>query len=379
MNQEQNKIEIKQGMDPMNPHYYAVIMAGGGGTRLWPLSRKERPKQMLSLVGENSLFQMAVNRLEAVFPPERIFIVTVEDQASALQKQCPDIPAENFLLETMPRGTAAVVGYAAAVLQEIDPEAVMAVLTADHIIGNQRLFEDILEAARQTAEEEYLVTLGIDPTYPATGYGYIHLGSDLGDHNGLSVSRVLNFTEKPDLKRAEEMLANRNYAWNSGMFFWRVEVILQEISRQMPDLAQKLAVIGDAWGTPEAETTIRKVWPEIQRQTIDYGIMEHAKNVAVIPAVGLNWNDVGSWDALYDVLEPDQDGNISRGADLISLASSGMMIYTAENPRTVVTIGTEDLIIVNTGDILLVCSRENAQQVREVVRKLENESRTDLL
>lgn len=156
-------------------------------------------------------------------------------------------------------------------------------------------------------------------------------------------------------------------------------MILGEISRQMPDLSRKLTLIGEAWGTPDEENTIRQVWPEIQRQTIDYGIMEHAENVAVIPAVGLDWNDVGSWDALYDVLEPDPDGNISRGADLISLASSGMMIYTAENPRTVVTIGTEDLIIVNTGDILLVCSRENAQQVREVVKQLESESRTDLL
>jgi len=363
----------------MNQHYYAVIMAGGGGTRLWPLSRKERPKQMLSLVEESSFFQMAVNRLKAVFPPERILIVTVEDQAPSLQEQCPEIPVENFLLETMPRGTAAVVGFAATVIRELDPEAVMAVLTADHIIGNQMLFENILEAARQTAEENFLVTLGIDPSYPATGYGYIHLGPDLGEYQGLSVRRVLNFTEKPDLKRAEEMLASGNYAWNSGMFFWRVDVILGEISRQMPDLAQKLALIGKVWGTSQEEKTIREVWPEIQRQTIDYGIMEHAENVAVIPAVGLNWNDVGSWDALYDVLEPDEDGNISRGADLISLASSGMMIYTAENPRTVVTIGTEDLIIVNTGDILLVCSRENAQQVREVVKQLESESRSDLL
>ena len=363
----------------MFENYFAVIMAGGGGTRLWPLSRKARPKQMLSLVDEHSLFQMAVDRLVDVFTPERILVVTVEDQADALQAQCPEIPAENFLLETTPRGTATVVGFAATALRERDPEAVMAVLTADHVIANQDLFSQILRAAYRVAEENYLVTLGITPTYPATGYGYIHLGSRIGSYQELEGFQVLNFTEKPGLTEAERMLASGEYVWNSGMFFWRVDVILEEIYRQMPGLASQLEEIAGAWGTEDQLRTIEEIWPQIIPETIDYGIMENAERVAVIPAAGLAWNDVGSWDALYDVLKQDGQGNILHGGELIALDSRGTLIYTAENPRTVVTIGTEDIIVVDTGDVLMICTREQSQKVRELVRRLEEENRSELL
>ncbi len=363
----------------MYENYYAVIMAGGGGTRLWPLSRKKRPKQMLSLVEEQSLFQMAVGRLERVFSPDRVYIVTVQDQAAALQEQCPEIPPENYLLETMPRGTASVVGLAATALRERDPEAVMAVLTADHIIKNQALFNQILKSAYEVSQEDYLVTLGIHPSYPATGYGYIHRGSSIGSFQDLQAFQVLNFTEKPAAAEAETMLNSGEYSWNSGMFFWRVEVIMDEIYRQMPSLASHLEVIANAWGTDDQMAVIQDVWPKIVPETIDYGIMENAERVAVIPAEGLEWSDVGSWDALYEILQGDSSGNILYGGELIALDSQGTLIYTAENPRTVVTIGTEDLIVVDTGDVLLVCPREYSQKVRDLVRRLEEENRSDLL
>jgi mannose-1-phosphate guanylyltransferase len=363
----------------MYENYYAVIMAGGGGTRLWPLSRKSRPKQMLSIGQDRSLFQVAVDRLQGVFSSDRIYVVTVEEQAAGLQKQCPEIPVENFLQETMPKGTASVVGYAAAILVKRDPNAVMAVLTADHIIGNLKLFQQILTSAYQVASEDYLVTLGVTPTYPATGYGYTRRGELVGRYQDLDVFQVQEFTEKPTLPEAERMFSSGEYAWNSGMFFWRAEVILNEISRQMSELSSQLEIIAEAWGTPAQDNVIRKVWPDIKPETIDFGIMENADKVAVIPAAGLEWNDVGSWEAIFDVLPADEDGNISRGGEHISLDTSGTLIFTADNPRTVVTIGARDLIVVDTGDILLICDRGRTQEVRQIVKRLENEGRFELL
>lgn len=363
----------------MIENFYAVIMAGGGGTRLWPLSRQSRPKQMLTLGRERSLFQVAVDRLQAVLPPERILVVTVEDQAAGLQEQCPEIPPENFLLETMPRGTASVVGYAAVVLNKLDPDSVMAVLTADHIIGNLKLFHQILKASNQVAGENYLVTLGITPTFPATGYGYTRQGELLGKFQELEVFQVREFTEKPALPEAERMYKSGEYAWNSGMFIWRTEVILQEIARQMPELSSQLSLIKEAWGTSGQEGTIRKIWPEIKPQTIDFGIMENAEKVAVIPARDLEWNDVGSWEAIFDLLPEDNQGNINEGVEHLALDTKGTLVFGEKSPRLVVTIGTEDLIIVDTNDILLVCKKDQAQDVRRVVKKLKEEGRTDLI
>ena len=363
----------------MIDNFYAVIMAGGGGTRLWPLSRQDRPKQMLKLGQERSLFQVAVDRMAGLLPPDRILVVTVEDQAEGLQKQCPEIPAENFLLETMPRGTASVVGYAASILHKKDPDSVMAVLTADHIIGNLKLFQQILSAAEQVAGEEYLVTLGVTPTFPATGYGYTRRGDLIGKFQGLDVYQVLEFTEKPALPEAERMIESGDYAWNSGMFIWRTEMILQEFSRQMPALYAQLSLIKEAWDTPEQDDTIRRIWPEIEPQTIDFGIMENADKVAVIPAQDLEWNDVGSWEAIFDLLPVDEEGNITKGIEHIALDTKDTLVYGEDSPRLVVTIGAEDLIVVDTGDILLICKRDQAQDVRRVVELLKEKGRTGLI
>ena len=363
----------------MYENYFAVIMAGGGGTRLWPLSRQSRPKQMLSLGQERSLFQVAVDRLEGIFTPDRILVVTVEEQALALQQQCPEIPLENFLLETLPRGTASVVGYAASFLLNKNPDAVMAVLTADHLIGNLKLFQQLLKSAYEIAGENYLVTLGVTPTFPATGYGYTRRGEGIGNYQGIDAYHVLEFTEKPDLKEAERMLASGDYAWNSGMFIWRTDAILKEISRQMPELSSQLATIQQAWDTPARDKTIRKIWPDIKPQTIDFGIMEHAEKVAVIPALGLNWNDVGSWEAIFDLLPADEAGNIIQDADHVSLDTHGSIVFGTGQSRTIVTIGVKDLIVVDTGDILLICSRDQAQQVRQVVKELKTTGRSDLI
>jgi mannose-1-phosphate guanylyltransferase len=354
----------------MHDNYYAVIMAGGGGTRLWPLSRAAQPKQMLQLIGERSLFQIAVERLAGEFPAQRILVVTIADQVDILRKQAPEIPLDNFIIEPMPRGTASVIGLAGIVLQERAPEAVMAVLTADHFIGNVEKFLRLLNAAYKVAQDGYLVTLGIEPTLPATGYGYIQRGEPIGKYDQLQVYRALKFKEKPELSQAEAMLASGDHAWNSGMFVWQVERIMAEIALQMPELSTRLERISSARKTPDHAEVLNQQWTAIKAQTIDYGIMEGARDVAVIPAEGLRWNDVGSWDSLFDVFEINQDGNILLAGQYIGEDTRGSLIYQDQDQRLIVTIGVEDLVIVDTGDVLLVCKKDSAQKVRQIVEQL---------
>ncbi|MBN1149118.1 MAG: NTP transferase domain-containing protein [Anaerolineales bacterium] len=359
-------------------HYHAVIMAGGGGTRLWPLSREKRPKQMLSLFDESTLFQTSASRLLDVFPPERIFVVTVRDQAENLRAQAPYIPAENFLLEPMPRGTAPVVGLAAVALQARDPQAIMAVLTADHYIGKIDRFHQLLVTAHDVAEAGHLVTLGIEPSFPATGFGYIQRGEMLGAYRGLDVYRVLRFKEKPAEDQARAMLEDGEHSWNSGMFVWKVETIMDEFKRQMPDLHRALQAIAQAWHTAERQFVIESVWPGIHPETIDYGIMEGANSVALIPAAGLEWSDVGSWDSLFDLLDCDENGNIVMGGEHVGLDTQQTLVYVDKTRRLIVTIGVNNLVLVDTGDVLLVCSKDQAQRVRQVVNQLKLQGRNYL-
>jgi mannose-1-phosphate guanylyltransferase len=356
----------------MLDHYYAIIMAGGGGTRLWPLSRQARPKQMLSLFDDRSLFQTAVNRLEGLFPPERILVVTVQEQAAALQEQAPHIPVQNYLIEPEPRGTASVVGLAAIALQQRDPQAVMAILTSDHYMKNEARFRQVLQVAFQVAQDGYLVTLGVEPTFPATGYGYIQQGEKIGDYQGMQAFNVLHFKEKPDPDAANRLYHSGDHVWNSGMFIWRVEQILAEFNRQMPELAAGLSTIAEAWPSSGRGAVIQQVWSQLKSETIDYGIMEGAQNVAVVPAAGIGWSDVGSWDSLFDLLEGDQQHNIIIGAKHLGLDTRETLVYVEGAKRFIVTIGVEDLVVVDTGDVLLICSKDQAQRVRQVVHLLRD-------
>ncbi len=359
--------------------YYAVIMAGGGGTRLWPLSRQARPKQMLTLFGDRSLFQVAVDRLEGLFSPERICVVTVAEQVEGLRAQVPEIPLENYFVEPMPRGTASVVGLAVAALQHRSPDATMVILTADHFIANVDGFRQTLRAAYAVAQRGHLVTLGIAPTFPATGYGYIHIGDALGTFDGMEAYRVEGFKEKPDETLAREFLESGRYAWNSGMFVWRVNAILAEIERQMPVLYRGVERIAAAWEAEghQPKETIREVWQGLKPQTVDYGIMEGARQVAVLPAHDLGWSDVGSWDALFSVLPLDTAGNAVYRSKHIALESSSSLVFNAgDRERLFVTIGVQNLVVVDTGDVLLVCHKSKAQQVRDIVRLLKESGDT---
>jgi mannose-1-phosphate guanylyltransferase len=363
----------------MFEHYYAVIMAGGSGSRLWPLSRHNRPKQSLSIIGNRSMFQHAVDRLSGLFPHERILIVTVADQVDLLREATPEIPEENYIIEPLPRGTASVVGLAAIAIKAFDPQATMAILTADHLIANESQLRDLLKAAYDTAQEDFLVTLGITPFYPATGYGYIQKGQSLGEYRGLDVFRVDRFKEKPNRELAEEWISDGDHVWNSGMFIWQIDAVMAEIERQMPDLYKKLSTVSELWLTDERTDALMTIWPTIHPETIDYGIMENARDVAVVPSTDLGWNDIGSWESLFDVLESDESGNIIMRGEHLSFDTQGTLICEDSPDRLIVTVGVEDLIIIDSGDAVLVCDRKQAQRVRDVVNYLKENGRDEYL
>ncbi|HQE93827.1 MAG TPA: mannose-1-phosphate guanylyltransferase [Anaerolineae bacterium] len=356
----------------MTESLYAVIMAGGGGTRLWPLSRSGHPKQTLKLFGERTMFQLSVDRLLPLLPAEHILVVTAAEQVDPLAAQCPEVPRENFIVEPLGRGTAPCIGLAAMALQQRDPDAVMAVVTADHLIRRVDTFRAALRVAQYVAAQDYLVTLGITPTYPATGYGYIRRGALLGQVGGFDYYRVKRFTEKPDAPTATAFYKEGVYSWNSGMFIWRVARILEEIRRWMPDLSATLDELESVWGTPAYAETLGRLWPALRQETIDYGIMEKADNVVVIP-VDLDWSDIGAWAAVMELHPHDDAGNVLVG-DVIHLDGVNTMVF-AQGERLVVTIGVQDLIVVDTPDAVLIAQRDQAERVKEVIERLRREGR----
>jgi mannose-1-phosphate guanylyltransferase len=349
--------------------YYALIMAGGAGTRLWPLSRQTRPKQALKLIGERTMFQHAVDRIALLFPPERIFVVTRGDYIPSLSAQAPELPAQNFIAEPEGRGTAPAIGLGAIHLRRQDPQAVMAVLTADHYITDTARFRQALKAAEQVAHQGMLVTLGIHPASPSTGYGYIQQGQAMPAVGDFPVFRLQRFIEKPNLETAQRMLESGEYSWNSGMFIWEVERILGEFQRQMPEFYHQLAQVEAVLGTPAYAGEVARLWPQVGKQTIDYGVMEGARDAAVIP-VDVGWSDVGSWASLLDLLPADSHGNIVRGAHA-GIDTDNTLVF-GDN-RLIATIGIKDMVIVDTPDALLICPKDREQEVREMVRKLEKE------
>jgi mannose-1-phosphate guanylyltransferase len=355
--------------------YYAVIMAGGSGTRLWPLSREKYPKQALKLIGDRTMFQHAVDRLLPMFSPEKIHVVTCAEHVEILAEQSPTIPRNNFILEPEGRGTAAAIGLAALILREKDPEAVMAVLTADHYIADTDKFRIVLKAAELVAQLGHLVTLGIQPTEPATGFGYIHQGDWLQEAVGQPVYAVARFVEKPEIDEARRMIASGQYSWNSGMFIWKVERIIQEFECQMPELYEQLSMIESARSEINFAEHLETIWKGVRKNTIDYGIMEGAQDVVVIP-VSMGWADIGSWSSLFELLNADEHGNIQVG-EVISLGSQGNLVFGGN--RLIAAVGVENLIIVDTEDALLVCKRGCEQDVKTIVSRLKENKRSELL
>jgi mannose-1-phosphate guanylyltransferase len=352
----------------VNGNYYAVIMAGGGGTRLWPISTKSRPKQLLSFNENESLFALAVNRLKGLFKPENIYIVTITDQIPALREQMPELSQDQFIVEPLPRGTASVVGLAAINLLKKNKDAVMAVLTADHIIENVALFHSIIKSAYILADKNFLVTLGIKPTYPATGYGYIKFSKKFDSAKSFFVEK---FVEKPDEKTATQYFQDGCYYWNSGMFIWRADRIIKEFKRQMPELYPKLNQIMDIIGKTDFQRKFFDIWSSIKSETIDYGIMENAEDILMIKADTLGWNDVGCWDSLYDFLPADDSGNVIKSKNAVLLDSKNILLLSENDNKIIAALGIEDLVIIDTEKALLICKKGETQRIKQVIEEIK--------
>ncbi|HRE48437.1 MAG TPA: mannose-1-phosphate guanylyltransferase [Aggregatilineales bacterium] len=345
------------------PNLYALIMAGGGGTRLWPLSRKGRPKQMLPLTEERTMFQITVERLTDLLPPERIFVITGTGMAEALRESTPYIPATNVICEPFGRDSGPAAGLGLYTIAGRDPDAIVAVLSADHHIANEERFREALRTAAEVAERGYIVTLGIPPSYPATGFGYIQRGTSIGTMRGFEVFHSQRFVEKPDAATAQVFLQTGLYSWNAGMFIMTVKRAKEEFARQQPSMD---ALLNQVVTHPEWLTDL---WGKMKKQPIDYAIMEGAHDVAVIP-VDIGWSDVGSWATLFEILSENAEDNISRGDyhAHVQIDTRGTLIVSN---RMVVTIGVNDLVIVDTDDVLMICHRDRAQDVREAVKIIE--------
>ena len=348
---------------------YALILAGGSGTRLWPYSRSGRPKQFLSLDGRTTMLQATVNRTLSIIPPERVYVATGAAYAGLVAEQLPEVPRANILVEPSGRGTAPCIGLAALHLLRRDPNAVMAVLSADHQIEDADSLCAALSAGGRIAQQGYLVTLGITPSEPSTGYGYIERGRLLAEEGTQRVFQVQAFAEKPNLERAEAYVASGNYFWNAGMFVWRADRILEELAAHRPAVAEPLARIDAAIGTPAQQQVLHTVWPRIENVAIDIAVMEQTADAVVIPAA-FGWSDVGDWAALSDTLSHDESGNVVVGTN-VSIDTRNSLIYG--NGRLITTIGVQDLLIVDTADALLICSREHAQEVKTLVAQLRQQ------
>jgi len=353
---------------------FAVIMAGGGGTRFWPLSRKNKPKQILNISGNDVMINETIKRYEGIIPYENTYVVTLASQQKVLNEvllTC--IPRENILIEPVGRNTAPCILYAAMRIFGKYGDAVMCVFPSDHYVANVEEFRNILNKAIVLAQEtNKLITIGIKPTFPSTGYGYINF--DLQSNNNGAYD-VLEFIEKPDFERAKEYLKSKNYLWNSGIFVWKISVILESFKRFLPRLYERAEEILSVAGTDQEQKTVEKVYPRLQSISIDYGIMERSNEVLVIPG-DFGWSDIGSWDMLGAIFPPDDEGNIIK-ADFVGIDTKNCIIYG--NGKLIATIGLDNIIIVNTEDALLICPKERAQDVKKIVESIERQGRMELL
>ncbi len=349
--------------------FHAVVMAGGSGTRFWPKSRRNRPKQLLNLSGEGTLLQQTVARIGDLAPPERVLIITGADQAEAVRMQLPDVPAKNVVAEPCPRDTAPCVGLAAAILVHTDPDAIMVVMPADHVIAPPAIFQKTLRAAIKVVESDptAFVTLGVKPTRPETGYGYIERGESLGEVDGIAMHRVVQFREKPDRPTAEKFVADGRFAWNAGIFVWKAQAILDALAIHRPGLAAAIGRVAKTIGTSDEAATIALEFPRMERIPIDKAVMEKADNVRVLE-VTYDWSDVGDWRSLAELLPADEQGNICQGS--IQAIDTKGSILIADDGRLIATLGVEDLVIVQSADATLVAKRDQLDRLKALVEGL---------
>lgn len=352
-----------------------LILAGGLGTRLWPSSREHMPKHLLSLIGEHSLLRETYLRIAPLVEPHQVYIATAAAHAGQVRDQLPELPPENILVEPLGKGTAPCIGLAALYMRRKNPHGIMASLHADHVILDPERFRAALKSAVALAEKGYIATLGIAPRWAETGFGYIERGQPVDDAPVGPAYHVIQFTEKPDVERARQFVESGRYYWNSGIFIWQIARILAEIRTLLPELCAALDEIDAAMDTPNACSVLEAVWPTIQPITVDVGVMEKARRVVVIP-ISVGWNDVGSWKAVAEVIPADAHGNVIHG-EHIALDTANTLIWGGK--RLIATIGLKDMIIVDTGDVVLICPKDRAQDVKILVERLRQENKRQYL
>jgi mannose-1-phosphate guanylyltransferase len=348
-----------------------MILAGGSGTRLWPLSRAANPKFLHRLGGtDQTLLQATAARLTALSHPDRVYVVTGVAHAAAVARQLPQVPEDNILVEPAPRDSLAAIALGAAVIARRDSEAVMAVYSADHLIGSQERFEELIRLAADAAATGALVTVGIRPTRPETGFGYLHLA----EQRSAGVHRVAEFREKPSADIAASYFASGEYLWNAGMFVFQVRAFLAELERQRPRLRAGIATIAETWDAPDHETVFGAVWDDLERISVDYGVMEGAAadgKVVTVPA-DFPWSDIGDFHSLGESLDGDADGNVVlTDAAVPTLRGVEDSVVVSTTGRVVAVVGLRDVVVVDTEDALLVCPRDRAHEVKQVVDGLK--------
>lgn len=352
---------------------YALIMAGGRGTRFWPRSRKRSAKQVLRFFGERTLIQQAVDRLEGVVPPENIWVLTNDYLQAEIRKQLPDVPKQQVVAEPSGQNTAPCIGLTAQILNSLSSKAVMGVFPADHLISKEKRFRKFVKAAYKAAEKETVVVLGIQPRWAETGYGYIEFPNSV-EPGEFEIKPVKSFREKPDPKTAEKFVKAGNFFWNAGMFFWRASTVLELMRQHQPKTATLLASLPE-FGTKKFTSKLGGIYPLCESISIDYAILEKLSDVTGIALDDIGWNDVGSWEAVYELSEKDAQGNASTG-EMFLEGSKGNYVSAS---KPVALVGVEDLVVVDTPDALLVAHRRKSQDVSKLVKQLDAQKREELL
>jgi mannose-1-phosphate guanylyltransferase len=367
--------------DLFEKHLYVIILCGGGGKRLWPRSRIKTPKQFIKLFGEKTIFQDTVTRSRTLVPYSKIFVVTNFDYVDEVRKQAPGIPRKNIIAEPQAKNTALAMGIGALFIHKLDPLAVITNFASDHHVQNIRKFDQAVRSAAQAANlGDFLVTIGIKPTFPHTGMGYIKTTHLFKKIDNAEIFKVEKFVEKPDVTTAEKFLSEGGYFWNANLYTWRADSILRAFDKHLPKLAVGLEKIRESLGTPQEKKVIKITYEEAEDISIDYGVSEKASNMLLVPAE-FPWSDIGDWKAAYDISKKDNQGNViifEKGkGEFVGMETKNCLVHFSD--ELITTIGVENLIIVDTKDALLVCRKDRAEEVKKLVNLLKEKGKLKYL